>query len=94
MFVFVCVRVWESFLNGELKIQLKWDLVSHMALHFSIFTDRESQSSNVKKFAHSLSATLCDCGTWYLVRDGKFSFVVNACFLKPTAEEISALLYN
>ena len=44
--------------------------------------------------AHSLSATLRDCGTWYLVRDGKFSFVVNACFVKFTAVEISALLYN
>ena len=87
VFVCVCVHVWDSFLNGELKIQLKWDLVSHMALHFSIFTDSESQSSSVKKFAHSLSATLGDCGTWYLVRDGKFSFVVNACFLKLTAEE-------
>lgn len=64
-----------------------------MALHFSVFTGSESQSSNVEKFAHSLSATLRDCGTWYLVRDGKFS-VVNACFVKFTAVEISALLYN
>ena len=92
----VCVCVWCG--GGEL---FKWWIKNSIEVRpglpdgFAFFGfHRQWKPKFQCGTAHSLSATLRDCGTWYLVRDGKFSFVVNACFVKFTAVEISALLYN
>lgn len=94
----VCACACVSFLNGELKILLKWSLVSHMALHFAVFSDSqwkpEFQCEEICSFDHLVLLCVTVSLDIYLVRAYKFSFVGQCLFSKTYCNKNNCITYD